>query len=76
MMELEKIKEIVSGLMSRDVSEVTEHTRFFKDLGMDSLDVFQLVVEVEAYFGIDIAEGAIERLATVGDAAELVKSLA
>ena len=75
-MELEKIREIVAELMSRDVSEINEHTRFLRDLGMDSLDVFQLMVEVEAYFGIDIRVEAISGIKTVGEAAELISTLA
>jgi acyl carrier protein len=74
-MELEKIKEITAGLMTRDISELNAHTRLSKDLAMDSLDVCQLIVEVEAYFGIDISDGAIERIRTIGDAAELVRAL-
>jgi len=75
-MELEKIKIIASELMSRDISELNAHTRFSRDLGMDSLDVYQLIVEIEAYFNVDISDSAIERLKTIGDTAELVKTLA
>ena len=75
-MELEKIREITAGLTMRDMSEIQEYTRFFKDLGMDSLDVFQLAAEIEVYFGVDIPEEALEKIKTVGDAAKLVESLA
>ena len=75
-MELEKIREIVAGMTQRDMSEIQEHTRFSRDLGMDSLDVFQLTVELEAYFSMDIPENALAKIKTIGDAAELLKTLA
>ena len=72
-MELEKIRELIAGITLRDISEIHEHTRFLKDLGMDSLDVFQLIVEMEAYFGVDIPEAALHKIKTAGDAAEFAR---
>ena len=77
-MELDKIKELIGGILSLDISEIeklNEHTRLFSDLGMDSLDLFQLVVEAEAYFGISLNENAIPTIKTIGDAAELVRRM-
>jgi acyl carrier protein len=74
-MELEKIREIIAGLMAYNIDDIKEHTRFIKDLGMDSLDVYQLVIEIEIYFGVYINDGVISRLKTVRDAAEMVRVL-
>ena len=75
-MELEKIRELTAGFTMRDLSEIHEHTRFLKDLGMDSLDVLQLIVEIETYFGVEFGDEAQREIKTVGNAAEMVRKLA
>ena len=74
-MELEKIKELVAGLMALDIGEIRGDTNFFTDLGMDSLDLLQLIVEIEACFGVVIGENHIPSIKTAGDAAKLVAGL-
>jgi acyl carrier protein len=74
-MELDKIIEITAELMSVSIDEINENTRFVKDLGMDSLDIFQLAAEIEDSFGIDIPEDAMKTVKTVKDAAEMLKRL-
>jgi len=71
-LELEKLKSFISELMSVDINSITENTRFFADLGMDSLDVFQLVAEAEAYFGVHIPDAAAKAVKTIGDAVNLI----
>lgn len=65
-MELDKVKELLAGLMSRDISQIDENTDF-RTLGMDSLDLLHLIVEAEAYFNITIPEPTLPTLRTVGD---------
>ena len=57
-MTFEKVKEIIVEQLSLDESEVKEETSF-EDLGLDSLDVVELLMAIEEEFGIEIkAEGA------------------
>ncbi len=72
-MELEKLKEIIAGVLNVDVNEITPETTFKEDLGADSLDVFQIIMELEDTFGISIENEAAEAIVTVGDAAEEIK---
>ena len=72
-MELEKLKEIIANVLNVDVNEITPETTFKEDLGADSLDVFQIIMELEDTFGISIENEAAEQIVTVGDAAEQIK---
>lgn len=73
-MELEKIRQIVAGILNIDPEVVTADSTFIEDLGADSLDIFQVIMGVEEEFDIEISPEEAERVATVGDAVELVRS--
>lgn len=73
-MELEKIRQIVAGILNIDPEMVTADSTFIEDLGADSLDIFQVIMGVEEEFDIEISPEEAERVATVGDAVELVRS--
>ena len=72
-MEFEKLQEIIAGVLNVDVNEITPETTFKEDLGADSLDVFQIIMELEDTFGISIENEEAEKIVTVGDAAEQIK---
>ncbi|MBR4753911.1 MAG: acyl carrier protein [Lachnospiraceae bacterium] len=72
-MEFEKLQEIIAGVLNVDVNEITPETTFKEDLGADSLDVFQIIMELEDTFGISIENEDAEKIVTVGDAAEQIK---
>ncbi len=63
---LEKIKEIIEDKLSLDVSDVTMDTKFKEDLGADSLDLYELIMEIESEYSITIAQEDLEKLTTVG----------
>ncbi len=44
-MELEKLKEIIADVLNVEVNDITEDTTFVDDLGVDSLDIFQIIME-------------------------------
>lgn len=69
-MELERIKEIVAGVLHVDENSITPDTKFVDDLGADSLDLTSIVMEIEEQFGIEIPDDAIASIVTVGDAVE------
>ncbi|WRA50134.1 acyl carrier protein [Helicobacter pylori] len=50
-----------------DVSQVTPEAKFVKDLGVDSLDVVELIMALEEKFGIEIPDGQAEKIVNVGD---------
>ena len=71
----EKVKSIIVDKRGVDASEVKESASFTNDLGADSLDTVELIMEFEKEFGINIPdEDAGEKIATVGDAIKYIES--
>ena len=58
-----------------DEDEVTMEASFIDDLGADSLDIVELIMALEEEFEIEIPDAAAEKITTVGDAVEYVKSI-
>ncbi|MCI9142716.1 MAG: acyl carrier protein [Lachnospiraceae bacterium] len=73
-MEFEKLKEIIAEVLNLDPDEITMESTFVDDLGADSLDVFQIVSGIEEEFNIDIPAEKAEKISTVEEAVELIKS--
>ena len=63
-----KVKDIIVDKLGVDESEVTPTASFTNDLGADSLDTVELIMEFEKEFGITIPDEAAEKISTVGDA--------
>jgi acyl carrier protein len=55
-----------------DVEKISEQTRFKEDLDADSLDLYELVMELEDRYGIAVSEQQAAQIKTVGDAVEFV----
>lgn len=75
-MEFDVIKEVIAEVLNVDTEEISMDTTFVDDLGADSLDVFQIILGIEERFDLDegdLDNDALENIATVGDAVELVK---
>ena len=71
--ELEqKVINIVAEKLSIDEKSVTVASRFQEDLGADSLDVVELLMEIEEEFGVSISDEESEKLVTVGDAIRFI----
>ena len=73
-MELEKLKQIIAEVLNVDENEITRDTRFTDDLGADSLDIFQIIMGIEAAFDVEISADDAEKIVTVGDAVEQIKA--
>ena len=73
-MEFEKLRKVIAEVLNVDPEEITMDTTFTDDLGADSLDVFQIVMGIEEEFDIEIPNEEAEKIATVGDAVEKIKS--
>lgn len=71
---LEKIKEMVAEQLNVDVDELTAETSFKDDLGADSLDLFELVSNLEDEYEIEIPSEELENITTVGAVADYLKS--
>ena len=73
-MEFEKLKKIIAEVLNLDPDEIAMESTFVDDLGADSLDVFQIVSGIEEEFNIDIPAEKAEKISTVEEAVELIKS--
>ena len=63
-----RVKAIIVDKLGVDESEVTPGATFTNDLGADSLDTVELIMELEKEFNITIPDDQAEKIATVGDA--------
>ena len=69
---MERIRSHLSDELGIDDAEIREDSRFKEDLEADSLDLVELVMELEDGYGIRIAEDEAERIKTVGQAVDFV----
>ena len=72
-MEFEKIRDVISEQMNIDKGRITPDTSFKDDLNADSLDIFQIITELEEIFGMEFSNEDAENIKTIGDAAEYIK---
>ena len=63
-----RVKAIIVDKLSVEETEVTNEASFTNDLGADSLDTVELIMEFEKEFGISIPDDQAEKITTVGDA--------
>ena len=68
----EDIKKIIAEKLSVDESKVTESAKFIEDLGADSLDTVELIMQLEENFSISIPDEEAEKITTVGDAVRYI----
>ena len=73
-MEFERVKNVIVDQLSVDADEVTLEASFVDDLGADSLDVVELIMGLETEFDIEIPDEDAEKISTVCDAVEYIKS--
>ncbi len=63
----ETIRQVIAEQLEIDVSQVTPEAKFVKDLGVDSLDIVELIMALEERFGIEISDEQAEKIVNVGD---------
>ena len=68
-----RVKAIIVDKLSVEESEVTNEASFTNDLGADSLDTVELIMEFEKEFSISIPDDKAEKIATVGDAISYIE---
>ena len=69
-----KVKEIIVSKLGVDAAQITPEASFTNDLGADSLDTVELVMEFEKAFNIQIPDEDAEKIATVGDAVKYLSA--
>ena len=75
MSEIEsKVKAIIVDKLGVEESEVKPEASFTNDLGADSLDTVELIMEFEKEFGINIPDDQAEKITTVGDAISYIEA--
>ncbi len=69
-----RVKTIIVDKLGVEESEVTNEASFTNDLGADSLDTVELIMEFEKEFGISIPDDQAEKIGTVGDAISYIEA--
>lgn len=69
-----KVKAIIVDQLGVDEQEVTPEAHFIDDLGADSLDIVELIMALEEEFDLEIPDEEAEKIATVNDAVEYIRS--
>jgi acyl carrier protein len=72
MSTFDRVKKLIANRLSVSEDEISMESSFKDDLGADSLDVVELVMELEDEFEIEIADEDAESIATVGDAVRYI----
>ena len=67
-----KVSSALADRFDRDASELTDSTRFTEDLDADSLELVEVVLDLEESFGVPIDESEMENVKTIGQAVDLI----
>ena len=70
----QKVKQIIIDKLGVEESEVTPEASFTNDLGADSLDTVELIMEFEKEFNLSIPDDEAEKIGTVGDAIKYIET--
>lgn len=73
-MVLDKIKDMLEKQLGIDKSKITEDSDIIKDIGTDSLDIVEFLMDAENEWGITIEEEDVKNLHTIGDVVKYIES--
>lgn len=73
-MVLDKIKDMLEKQLGIDKSKITEDSDIIKDIGADSLDIVEFLMDAENEWGITIKEEDVKNLHTIGDVVKYIES--
>ena len=71
---LEKVKEVIIEQLAVEEDAIKLETSFIDDLGADSLDIVELIMALEEEFDLQMPDSEAEKITTVGDVVEYIKS--
>lgn len=72
--QYDKVKEIIIDKLGVDDGKITMEAKFIDDLGADSLDTVELIMQFEEEFGIEIPDEEAENLLSVGQAVDYISN--
>lgn len=70
----EKVKETISKQLNKSVEELTDEKEIVKDLGADSLDIVEMIMNLEEEYGISVPEEESVNIKTVGDIVKAIEA--
>ncbi|MEZ0536355.1 acyl carrier protein [Caldicellulosiruptoraceae bacterium PP1] len=70
-----KVRSLIADKLNIDEESITENSSFIKDLGADSLDLVELIMQFEEEFDLEIPDEEVEKIKTVGDAVRYIDSV-
>lgn len=73
-MVIDKIKDMLEKQLGIDKSKITEDSDIIKDIGADSLDIVEFLMDAENEWGITIEEEEVKNLHTIGDVVKYIES--
>ena len=71
----DRVRSVISDQLMVDLEEVSDESSFVEDLGADSLDTVELIMEFEDEFGVEISDEDAEKISTVGEAIAYLEKL-
>lgn len=71
-MDFGRLAEIIAEVMNLDPGMIQKDTSFVEDLGADSLDVYQIMINIEEEMQVELNVDEVEKVKTVGDVLELL----
>ena len=71
---MDKISDVIADKLGVEPSKITPDAKFIEDLGADSLDTVELIMQLEDEFNLEIPDEEAEKLTTVGSVAEYIES--
>lgn len=71
---IERIAKILAAFTEADLTNITEKTELINDLGLNSLDLVNIVVEFEEEFDIEVPDKKIKNFVTIGDVTKYLKT--
>ena len=74
MSSFDKVKEVIMDKLGADEDKITAEASFVDDLGADSLDTVELIMQLEEEFGMEIPDEEAEKLTTVSSAVDYIDS--
>ena len=69
-----KIKKIIADQLGVEGDKVTPNASFIDDLGADSLDLVEMIMEMEEKFGVEIADEELEKIRTIQDVVDFIRA--